>query len=88
MRLWRSTLHTLSPLSMTQGGQADQPALWSTLTRFCPVTFVFDWKTLPSLAAVTRAMTLTSVRVIELCGDKGDDSNIGTGDRDVWRQGR
>ena len=33
---------------------------------------------------VTRAMTLTSVLVIVLCGDKGDDSNIGTGDRAVW----
>ena len=33
-------------------------------------------------------MTLTSVLVIELCGDKGDNSNIGTGDRDVWRQER
>ena len=29
-------------------------------------------------------MNLTSVLVIELCGDKGDDSNIGTGDRAVW----
>ena len=33
-------------------------------------------------------MTLSSVLVIELCGGKCDDSNIGTGDRDVWRQER
>ena len=32
---------------------------------------------------MTRAMTLTSVLVIELCGNKGDDSNIGTVDRAV-----
>ena len=32
---------------------------------------------------MTRSMTLASVLVIEMCGGKGDDSNIGTGDHAV-----